>query len=70
MSINQSPESQQIQPALMNRKCASRYLAISERKLWEMSKSNIIPVVRLGRAVRYDINDLNAFINNAKEGKL
>ena len=67
---NQSPEQQQIQPALMNIKCASRYLAISERKLWEMSKTNIIPVVRFGRAVRYDINDLNAFISKAKELKL
>ena len=58
---------EKIAPALMNIKCASRYLAISERKLWEMSKSNIIPVVRLGRAVRYDIHDLNTFITKAKE---
>ena len=65
-----SEASEKIQPALMNRKCASRYLAISERKLWGMTKSNIIPVVRLGRAVRYDINDLNTFISKAKELKL
>lgn len=69
MSNNQSPEPMQIQPALMNRKCASRYLAISERKLWGMSKSNIIPVVRLGRAVRYDQRDLDAFILQAKTEK-
>ena len=64
----EAPE--KIQPALMNIKCASRYLAISERKLWEMSKSNIIRVVRLGRAVRYDIHDLNTFISKAKGEKL
>ena len=55
---------------LLKAKQSATYLAISERKLWEMSKSNIIPVVRLGRAVRYDINDLNTFINKAKELKL
>ena len=70
MDNNQFTEPQQIQPALMNRKCASRYLAISERKLWDMTKSGDIPAVRLGRAVRYDINDLNTFISNAKELKL
>jgi len=59
-----------IAPRLINAKEAATYLAISERKLWGMSKSNIIPVVRLGRAVRYDINDLNAFISEAKELKL
>jgi len=58
-----------LSPRLMDSKSASRYLAISERKLWEMSKSNIIPVVRLGRAVRYDINDLNTFIRKAKESR-
>ena len=68
MTNNQSTE--KIQPALMNRKCASRYLAISERKLWGMSKSGIIPVVRLGRAVRYAQRDLDAFILEAKTEKL
>lgn len=66
MMINNST----LSPRLMDAKSASRYLAISERKLWGMSKSNIIPIVRLGRAVRYDINDLNAFISKAKEDKL
>lgn len=51
---------------LLTAKQSAAYLAISERKLWEMSKSNIIPVVRLGRAVRYDRRDLDAFIQQAK----
>ena len=59
-----------LSPRLMDAKKASRYLAISERKLWGMTKSNIIPVVRLGRAVRYDKRDLDAFILQAKTEKL
>ena len=59
-----------IAPRLMDAKAASAYLAISERKLWDMTKSGDIPAVRLGRAVRYDIDDLNALINKAKGDKL
>jgi len=67
MNNNQSRKLLQISPRLMDAKKASRYLAISERKLWEMSKSNIIPVVRLGRSVRYDQQDLDDFIQRAKD---
>jgi excisionase family DNA binding protein len=49
---------------------AAGYLAISERKLWAMSKAKTIPVVRLGRAVRYDRQDLDAFIQQAKMGAI
>ena len=31
----------------------ARALAISERKLWQLTKDNAIPHVRLGRNVRY-----------------
>ena len=51
---------------LFRPKEAASFLAISERKLWDLSKNNIIPIVRLGRATRYDLNDLNAFIAKAK----
>ena len=64
----ETPET--IQPALMNIKCASRYLAISERKLWSMTKAGTLPAVRLGRAVRYDRRDLDDFIVQAKTEKL
>lgn len=59
-----------IAPRLMDAKAASAYLAISQRKLWAMSKSRAIPVVRLGRAVRYDQRDLDDFILQAKTEKL
>jgi len=51
---------------LLTAKDAAKYLCISERKLWDMSKAGEIPAVRLGRAVRYDRNDLDSFIQRAK----
>lgn len=51
---------------LMTSRDAAKYLCISERKLWSMTQAGEIPVVRLGRAVRYDINDLDSFIQKAK----
>ena len=51
---------------LMTPKQAAAYLAISERKLWSMSKDQVLPVVRLGRCVRYDQQDLDEFISHAK----
>lgn len=51
---------------LMTSREAAQYLCISERKLWDMLKNNEIPSVRLGRAVRIDRADLDAFIAKAK----
>ena len=45
---------------------AAAYLGICERKLWELEKDGRIQSVRIDRAVRFDIADLDAFINRAK----
>jgi excisionase family DNA binding protein len=45
---------------------AAAYLAISERKLWGLTKEKCIPVVKIDRSVRYDVSDLDAFIAEAK----
>ena len=52
---------------LMKSKQAAEYLCISERKLWDLQKSQRIPVVRIDRSVRFDHDDLDAFIANAKK---
>ena len=46
---------------------AARALAISPRKLWELTKRGEIPRVRFGRMVRYDIEDLRKWILAQKE---
>jgi hypothetical protein len=51
---------------LMTSKKAAEYLCISPRKLWDLSKSGRIPTVKIDRVVRYDLNDLNEFIDLQK----
>ena len=43
-------------------------LAISPRKLWGMTASGEIPHVRIGRCVRYPIDDLQRWIEKKKKG--
>lgn len=45
---------------------AAQALSISERTLWQLSKDCYIPVVKIGRAVRYAISDLERFIEAQK----
>ena len=52
---------------LMTSKQASKYLCICERKLWDLQKSKRIPAVRIDRSVRFDRDDLDAFIVAAKK---
>ena len=46
---------------------AARALAISPRKLWDLTKRGEIPAVRIGRVVRYDIDGLREWILAQKE---
>jgi excisionase family DNA binding protein len=54
------------QRLLTSRQAAAR-LAISERKLWNLSKEGRIPAVKFDRVVRYDVADLDVFIQAMKE---
>jgi excisionase family DNA binding protein len=47
---------------------AAEALAISPRKLWGMTASGDIPHVRLGRCVRYPVDDLHRWIDARREG--
>ena len=55
-------------PLLMTSRQAAQMLAISERTLWALAASGEIPRVRVGRSIRYDIEDLRRFIAARKEG--
>jgi len=52
---------------LIKSRDAADYLCICERKLWQLEKDGRIQSVRIDRAVRFDIADLDAFIQSAKE---
>lgn len=55
-----------IQNRLVKCRQAAAYLGICERKLWELEKDGRIRSVRIDRAVRFDLTDLDAFIRRAK----
>ncbi len=61
----QSPDN----PRLLRANEAADTLAISTRKLWELTNRGEIPCVRIGRLVRYDPADLQAWIERKKTGR-
>ena len=54
---------------LLTARDAAKALAISERTLWTLTNNGDVPCVRLGRAVRYDPDDLRAFVKRSKTGE-
>ena len=54
--------------AMLTTRQTAKALAISPRKLWEMTKLNQIPHVRLGRCVRYPLIDLKRWIEEQRQG--
>ena len=51
-----------IEPLLLTPKEAAKALNICERTLYGLTKAGELPVVRIGRAVRYNVQDLKDFI--------
>ncbi len=49
---------------------AARLLAIGTRKLWELTNSKRIPCVRIDRAVRYRLSDLEQWIEQHREDSI
>jgi excisionase family DNA binding protein len=55
------------EPLLLKPNKAASVLAISPRKLWELTNRKAIPHLRIGRSVRYDLADLKGWIAEMKE---
>ena len=55
---------------LLKPKDAATALAVSERTLWELTNRKEIPHVQIGRAVRYDPNDLQEWVRRMKEPRI
>lgn len=45
---------------------AAKFLAVCEKTLFNLADRGEIPVVRIGRSVRYDPRDLSHFIEKSK----
>lgn len=57
--INTSPS---VPRLLLNARDAAEALSICERTLWTLTSTGALKSVRIGRAVRYAIDDLQAYI--------
>ena len=53
---------------LVRIKDAAKYLAVSEKTLWNLENEGKIPAVRFGRTIRYAVEDLDAFIQKHRAG--
>ncbi|MBK7878882.1 MAG: helix-turn-helix domain-containing protein [Planctomycetes bacterium] len=57
------------EPLLLRPAEAARFLAISPRKLWELTNCREVPAVRIGRALRYPTEDLRAWVAARRTGR-
>lgn len=64
MPDNERPS--QAKARLMNIRDAARYLGTTPATLYTKVWRREIPFVKLGRSVRFDVNDLDALIEGAK----
>jgi excisionase family DNA binding protein len=55
------------EPLLLKVEEAARKLVISPRTLWQLTRDGKIRCVRINRLVRYDLQDLLAYIEKQKK---
>lgn len=53
---------------LLTSREAAIALAVSPRKLWSLTASSEVPHVRIGRCVRYPVDDLQRWIDSQTIG--
>lgn len=63
--IDSDPDATRL--SLLKSREAAGYLNISERKLWDLTQRGEIPHIPIGRAVRYDPRDLQAWVEAQKK---
>jgi excisionase family DNA binding protein len=56
-----------MEPLLLTPSEAAKALSICERTLYALTKSGELPVIRIGRAVRYSPDDIKAWIERSKK---
>lgn len=56
-----------LEPLLLTPKETAKTLSICEKTLYTLTKNGELPAVRIGRAVRYSVEDLQTFIKKSSE---
>lgn len=59
-------ETQTIAPLLLTPRDAAKVMSLSERTLWTLTQRGELPAVWIGRAKRYAVTDLAAWIDSQK----
>jgi len=54
------------EPLLLTVRETAAALALCEKSVWALTRDGKLPVVRIGRAVRYSRDDILTFIRTAK----
>lgn len=57
-----------VRSLLVSARQASEILGISPRTLWSLTNSRQISCIRIGRSVRYCLDDLKHFIDAQRDG--
>jgi len=69
MAVPKIFEKEMRQPLLLKPPEAAAMLAISPRKLWELTDSGEIPCIRIGRAGRYSLEDLRKWVHSQQSAE-
>jgi excisionase family DNA binding protein len=69
MMYHDTPK-QTLAPLLISGREAAKLLSVCERTLYMLTKAGEIPAVRIGRAVRYSVDELQAWVRRASEKKV
>ena len=56
-----------LSPLLVDEIQAASMLGISQRTFWDYRHNGEIPIVRIGRLVRFSVDDLRKFIDAKRE---
>lgn len=54
---------------LITERQAATWLGISQRTLWQRRHDGLLPFVRDGRLVRYDLDDLRCYVEANRQPK-
>lgn len=65
-AVQNDPPAPTSEPKLMTAREAAKALAICKKTLWSLTERGEIPVVRIGRSVRYCSRDLSGWIGRSK----
>ena len=65
-----TPREHNLRPLLLSPREAAKALSICERTLFSLTKAGEIRAVRIGRCVRYSLDELQAWIERASEKKV